>query len=76
MLPGKSTTISSAIEPKMVNSGVCEPPPTVKLTAAAIGMTSAARRARRAASYSGSRFRMRPTARRHRFVGVISGQTS
>ena len=29
-LPGKSTSISSATHPKMVNSGVCEPPPTAK----------------------------------------------
>ena len=42
--------ISSATDPKMANSGVCEPPPTAKLTAAAMGNTIAARKARRSAS--------------------------
>jgi len=49
-LPGKSTNISSATDPKMVNSGVCDPPATAKLTAAATGNTIAARKARRSAS--------------------------
>ena len=47
-LPGKS--LSQATDPKMVNNGVCEPPPTAKLTAAAMGSTMAARNARRSAS--------------------------
>src|SRR4051794_21967611 len=58
-LPGKSTKISSATDPKMVNNGVCDPPATVKLTAAARGSTMAARSARRSASNSGSRARSR-----------------
>src|SRR5688500_4034632 len=58
-LPGKSTRISSATAPKMVNSGVCEPPPTAKATAAEIGSMTAARPARRSASNSGSRARIR-----------------
>src|ERR1700722_7240370 len=58
-LPGKSTNITSAIDPKMVNSGVCDPPSIAKLTAAAVGTTTAARNARRSASCSGSRARHR-----------------
>ena len=74
-LPGKSTNISSATDPKMVNSGVCEPPPTAKLTAAAMGSTIAARAARRSASNSGSRARIRcKHVAQHR--GGLSGQGS
>src|SRR5918995_5408408 len=65
LLPGKSTSISSATHPKMVNSGVCEPPPTAKLIAAAIGNTMPARAARRSASNSGSRARSRSNAYRN-----------
>ena len=54
-LPGKSTVISRATEPKIANSGVCEPLPTAKPTAAASGSTIAARAARRARRARGSR---------------------
>lgn len=71
-LPGKSAVISSDTAPKMLNSGVCEPPPTAKPIAAAIGSTTPARAARRSASYSGSRSRSRSAARRQSLAGVSS----
>ncbi len=75
-LPGKSARTISAKEPKMVNSGVCEPPATAKLTAAASGTIIAARTARRSASRSGSRCRIRSAARRHTEDLAISARGS
>ena len=69
-LPGKSTVISRATEPKIANNGVCEPLPMAKPDAAASGSTIAARTARRAASCSGSRSLIRSIARRQRPAGV------
>jgi len=70
-VPGKSAAMSRAMEPTSANSGVWVSPATAKPSTAAIGMKTAARRARRAASPSGSRRCIRVVTRRINSAGVV-----